>query len=126
MRQRQNYSLYPRRTRRGRVVYYYRTCDEVGARTTGRSTGQSTKTAAHAYVQDLILARGAAPNQATDVRGLRPGLVDLGALSLYSQQIGMGRKDQPAVRRQPATMAGEILAAKVWQEGVGDNNLSRD
>ncbi len=50
MRQRQNYSLYPRRTSRGRVVYYYRTYDELGARTTDKST----KTAAHAYVQDLI------------------------------------------------------------------------
>ena len=61
MRQRQDYSLYPRRTSRGRVVYYYRTYDEFGARTTGRSTGQSTKTAAHAYVQDLIRRRELLP-----------------------------------------------------------------
>ena len=54
MRQRQNYSLYPRRMSHGQVVYYYRTYDEFGARTTGRSTGKTTKTAAHAYVQDLI------------------------------------------------------------------------
>jgi len=55
MKYRQPYSLYPRKMKNGKSVYYYRTYDpETGERTTGRSTGQTTKTAAHAYVLKLI------------------------------------------------------------------------
>lgn len=54
MRYKQPYSLYPRKMKNGKPVYYYRTYDENGKRTSGRSTGQTTKTAAHAYLSRLI------------------------------------------------------------------------
>jgi len=54
MRYKQPYSLYTRKMKNGKSVYYYRTYDENGKRTSGRSTGQTTKTAAHAYLSRLI------------------------------------------------------------------------
>ena len=54
MRYRSTYSLYPRKMKNGKVVYYFRTYDTDGNRTSGRSTGQTTKTAAHTYMNVLI------------------------------------------------------------------------
>ena len=54
MRAKQLYSLLARKTLRGRVVWYYRTYDDHGRRTTARSTGCESKTAAHAYCQKLL------------------------------------------------------------------------
>jgi integrase len=48
------YSLYARPQKKGKPVYYYRTYSEDGKRTSGRSTGQITKTAADTFVADLI------------------------------------------------------------------------
>lgn len=47
------YSLYPRSSG-GRTIYYYRTYDEAGARSSGRSTGQSSQAAAHAWMRERI------------------------------------------------------------------------
>ena len=46
MRLKQPYSLYKRKLKSGKEVYYYQTYDEFGNRTSGKSTGQATKTAA--------------------------------------------------------------------------------
>jgi len=48
--------VYRRRLPSGKVVYYYQTYDEDGRRTPGRSTGQTTKTAARAYCVGLLKA----------------------------------------------------------------------
>jgi integrase len=54
MKIRQSYSLYPRKQKSGKPVYYYRTYSQDGRRTAGRSTGQTTKIAARTYVESLI------------------------------------------------------------------------
>ena len=54
MRTKQLYTLLSRSTLRGGVVWYYRTYDDAGRRTTARSTGCRTKTAAHAYCRRLL------------------------------------------------------------------------
>lgn len=54
MRIRESYSLYKRYLPSGRVVFYYRTYDHNGARTSGHSTGQSTRTAAREYCNHLL------------------------------------------------------------------------
>lgn len=48
------FTLYPRRTLSGEIVWYYRTYDESGVRTAGRSTGETSKTQARNYCQKLI------------------------------------------------------------------------
>jgi len=42
----QPYNLYPRKTKGGKIIWYYRTYDDGGNRTSGKSTGQTSKTAA--------------------------------------------------------------------------------
>ena len=54
MRHKQPYSLLKRVMPSGKVVYYYRYYDNNGKRTTAKSTGQSTKSAAKTYVEGLI------------------------------------------------------------------------
>lgn len=49
-----NFTLYPRKTRNGRCVWYYRTYDLEGKRTSGKSTGQTSKTLARKYCEDLL------------------------------------------------------------------------
>jgi integrase len=53
-RRKQTYSLYARKRKNGKPVYYYRTYGESERRTTGKSTGQISKTAARNYVDQLI------------------------------------------------------------------------
>jgi integrase len=49
MRYKETFSLYRRRLLSGKVVFYYRTYNENGDLITGRSTGQTTRTAAKEY-----------------------------------------------------------------------------
>ena len=53
MRFKEDFSVFPRKTSTKRIVFYYRTYDEDGNRTTPRSTGQTSKSAAKAYCKEL-------------------------------------------------------------------------
>ena len=53
MRVKEAFSLFPRKLRSGRVVFYYQCYDEMGNRSSGLSTGQTTKTTARAYCMRL-------------------------------------------------------------------------
>lgn len=63
MNYRREYTLYPRKTVKGKKVYYYRTYDEDGRRTSGRSTGQTSKTAAERWVREQIKKGSIAPGK---------------------------------------------------------------
>jgi integrase len=54
MKYRQDYCLYRRKMKNSVAVWYYRTYDEYGQRTTGRSTGQTNKTLARRYCNQLM------------------------------------------------------------------------
>ena len=54
MRHRQLYTLYTVQKNNGKKVYYYRTYDENGKRTSGKSTFQTSKEAARQYVDNLL------------------------------------------------------------------------
>jgi integrase len=54
MRFKASFSLYRRRMRSGKVVFYFQCYDENGRRVCGHSTGQSTKTAAREYCNSLL------------------------------------------------------------------------
>ncbi|MDA3939883.1 MAG: tyrosine-type recombinase/integrase [Spirochaetia bacterium] len=54
MRYKEPFTLYSRIMKNGKSVYYYRFYDEDGKRTSGKSTGMTSKTAAKNYVSDLI------------------------------------------------------------------------
>ena len=54
MRYKEPYTLYPVSKNGGKAIYYYRTYDENGKRTSGKSTGQTSKGAARTYVDQLI------------------------------------------------------------------------
>ncbi len=53
MRLRETYSLYERKLKSGKTVFYYQCYDEDGKRICGHSTGQRTKTAARNYCNKL-------------------------------------------------------------------------
>ncbi len=52
-RYRQPFSLYSRKIKSGKKIWYYRTYDEYGRRTNGISTGCESKTRAHQYCMKL-------------------------------------------------------------------------
>lgn len=64
MRYREPFTVFPRKMRTGRVVWYYQTYDESGRRMTALSTGQITKSAARAYCRKLDKADDLIPNRA--------------------------------------------------------------
>ncbi|MDR1596956.1 MAG: hypothetical protein LBR99_04550 [Treponema sp.] len=53
MRVKDIFSVFPRKLRFGKVVFYYQCYDESGNRSSGLSTGQITKTAARVYCMRL-------------------------------------------------------------------------
>ena len=60
---REPFTLYPRKAKNGKKVWYYRIYNEHGERTSGRSTGQTSKAAARQYVIDLIKKGGPLRNK---------------------------------------------------------------
>ena len=54
---RDDFTLFPRKLNSGKTVWYYQTYDDEGKRTTAKSTGQTTKTAAKSYC-NLLLKEG--------------------------------------------------------------------
>lgn len=54
MRYREPFTVFARNTHSGKTIYYYRTYDTEGNRTTARSTGQTGKSAAKAYCWSLL------------------------------------------------------------------------
>jgi hypothetical protein len=53
MRYKEVFTVFPRKTKKNLKVFYYRTYDENGNRTTSRSTGQTSKSAAKTYCKEL-------------------------------------------------------------------------
>jgi len=53
MRVKEAFSVFPRKLRSGKIVFYYQCYDDNGKRSSGLSTGQITKTAARAYCMRL-------------------------------------------------------------------------
>ncbi|QEN03291.1 hypothetical protein EW093_00740 [Thiospirochaeta perfilievii] len=53
-RPKEQFTLYKRETQNGKGIWYYRTYDAFGKRTTKKSTGQTNKTAAHNYCLQLF------------------------------------------------------------------------
>ena len=54
MRYREPFTVFQRKLKSGKSVWYYRTYDADGKRTTARTTGQTTKTAVKAYCRSLL------------------------------------------------------------------------
>ncbi|MDR0909022.1 MAG: hypothetical protein LBM77_04585 [Spirochaetaceae bacterium] len=63
MRVKGDFSVFPRTLRTGKVVWYYQTYDENGERRGARSTGQSTKTMAVKYCNNLLRAGNLLPEK---------------------------------------------------------------
>jgi hypothetical protein len=57
MRVKEAFSVFPRKLKSGKVVFYYQCYDEAGRRSSGLSTGELTKTAAKAYCMRLYRER---------------------------------------------------------------------
>ena len=51
---RKKFSLYPRKVKGGKKIWYYRCYDENDERTVGRSTGQTSKVKAEWYCEELL------------------------------------------------------------------------
>ena len=63
MRYKEPFTLFPRKTKNGRDIWYFRTYDDNGARTTARSTGTTNKTAARQYTVDLLKSGNILPTK---------------------------------------------------------------
>lgn len=61
-REKQPFTLYLRKTKNGKGIWYYRTYDEFGRRTTGKSTGKTSKTQANIYCMQLFKENALIPN----------------------------------------------------------------
>ncbi len=53
-RYKESFTIFPRKLSSGKTVYYYRTYSPDGTRTTARSTGQTNKTLARNYCNELL------------------------------------------------------------------------
>lgn len=63
MRYREPFTIFPRKNRTGKSIWYFQTYDESGKRTTARSTGQKNKAAARTYVTGLLKAGNLQPRK---------------------------------------------------------------
>lgn len=63
MRYREPFTVFPRKLKSGRVVWYYQTYDQKGHRTSALSTGQLTKSAARATCRTLEKEGNLIPNK---------------------------------------------------------------
>lgn len=61
-RPKKQFSLYSRKNSSGKKIWYYRTYDEFGKRTTGKSTGQTSKTKAESYCIELLKENNLIPS----------------------------------------------------------------
>lgn len=62
------YSIFPRTLPSGVTVYYYRTYDADGRRTTARSTGKTSPSAARAYCDELLRAGTLVPDRSATLK----------------------------------------------------------
>ncbi|MBW8003873.1 MAG: site-specific integrase [Planctomycetes bacterium] len=63
MRHKEPFTIFPRKTKNGKAVLYFRTYNEDGNRTTARSTGQTNKAAARTYVTELLKSGNILPKK---------------------------------------------------------------
>jgi len=63
LRYKEDFTIFPRTLNSGKIVWYYQTYNNDGKRTTARSTGQKTKTAARAYCQRLLKEGSLVPSK---------------------------------------------------------------
>ena len=63
MRYREPFTVFPRKMKSGKVVWYYQTYDQNGRRTTALSTGQTVKSAARAVCRKLEKENNLIPNK---------------------------------------------------------------
>ncbi|MDA3955614.1 tyrosine-type recombinase/integrase, partial [Oceanispirochaeta sp.] len=68
MRYREPFTVFPRKMKSGRIVWYYQSYNEHGRRTTALSTGQITKSAARAYCRMLEKSDDLIPNKSGRMR----------------------------------------------------------
>ena len=67
MRYREPFTVFPRKMKSGRVVWYYQTYDNRNRRTTARSTGQTSKGAARTYCNKLFKEDALIPNRGGNI-----------------------------------------------------------
>ncbi|MDA3939073.1 MAG: tyrosine-type recombinase/integrase [Spirochaetia bacterium] len=67
MRYREPFTVFPRKMRSGRTVWYYQTYDNKNRRTTARSTGQTSKGAARVYCNKLFKEDALIPNRGGNI-----------------------------------------------------------
>ena len=89
MRPRLPYTLLPRRSKNG-VVWYFRTYDSDRRRTTARSTGKTTKTAAHAWCQASLKRGDLEPRVEMTFAAFAADWWRWGVCSYLTRKIGRG------------------------------------
>ena len=99
MRYRETYSLYRRKTKEG-FVWYYRTYDEDGIRTSGRSTGQTSKTLARRHCDEMFRKGTLVP--ATEIRfaDYASDWWDWDRCSYVRFKIASNQSDKPAISKR--------------------------
>ncbi|KKL26649.1 hypothetical protein LCGC14_2393170, partial [marine sediment metagenome] len=118
------FSLYPRKTKKNIIVWYYRTYNEKGRRTIGRSTGESSKTLARQYCQKLISKNKLIPQKS-------PTLAEWaekrrwwiwGECLYIKGRLARSSADRPAITRRYADLNYRVLEQRILSEH-GDKRL---
>ena len=109
------FSLYPRKTKKSVVVWYYRTYDKNGKRTVGRSTGESSKTLARQYCQRLIskgrLIPQKLPTLAEWAEGRRWWI--WGECLYIKARLARSDVDRPAITHRYSDLNHKVLLNKI-------------
>ncbi len=110
-----NFTLYPRRLKNGQTTWYYQTYTTGGKRTIGRSTGETSKTKARNYCEELFKSGKLIPKKSptlSEWAESRQWWVcgDDGPECLYCRsRLARSAPDRPAIQRRYVDDARRIL-----------------
>ena len=114
MNEQKDYSLYKRpikgsRIKGARHVWYYRTYDEYGRRTSGRSTGETNKTRAERFCNSLIRTGQLIPTKKTRFEDYAKDWWVWERCSYIKGKLARSSTDKPAISKRHADDMRRVL-----------------
>jgi len=110
MRYKKHFSLYPRKNSSGKNIWYYRTYRHDGPRTTGLSTGCTSKTLAIRYCEELYAAGKLIPRPAMEFGTFARGWFAWDSCPYVLDRRGSGTAKKSGITESYARQLRGILA----------------
>ena len=99
MKYREPYTLIKRKTKNGKNIFYYRTYDQDGVRTTAKSTGQTSIGRARQYCQELIEKGLLVPDKEMTFKAYSQDWWVWGKCTYLKGKIARSPKNKPSVSK---------------------------